>query len=97
MHGPKSGTGRLQALHPITSAAMEEIEVDYEVHFYTSLRAVRGGFPPVVERNAEVLSVRGIDGRDIPEGHYELQTDDEHIRLNHLGGGVWAVLKLTGG
>jgi len=92
-----SGPGKLLSRHAITGAVTGETDVHFEIHFNTSLRTVRSGFPPVQETKATVSFVNATDGRHIPDGIYELRAEGEHLRLKHIPGAGWFVLSQIGG
>ena len=49
-------------------------------------------FPPVAKHTAEVSFVKAVDGNFIPEGRYQLKTEDgEYIHVKNLGI-AWSVL-----
>jgi hypothetical protein len=69
-----------------------KIEVSYELRFSPYIRAKRSGLPLVGGVNAEVTCLQAVDGSRIPEGNWELKTEDgETILLSNIGG-EWDVM-----
>ena len=84
-----SGVGRLRPGHP-ADPATGEFDVEYEIHI--SSRATGGRLQPVgAAITKRVFFVRATDGRSIPEGYYELQTNYEYLLLKHDFAG-WVAL-----
>jgi hypothetical protein len=50
------------------------------------------GFPAVQGRSSSIGTVSATDAASIPEGYYQLRTDDEHIRVKNNGLGQWTIL-----
>jgi len=65
--------------------------VDYEFVITTSI-VRKPGFPAVQGRSSSIGSVSATDGAPLPEGYYQLRTDDEYLRVKNNGLGQWTIL-----
>jgi hypothetical protein len=82
------GNGKLRGIR----TPMTEFDVLYE---FTIVEHVirRPGFPPAPGHTDTGGTVRSINGQFIPEGIYQLETEDgQSLRVTNLGLGEWRVL-----
>lgn len=70
----------------------QQFRVGYHIDIHTFLEDVRSGLPPVARMKANVRFVRSTENANIPEGDYNLHTEDEIIHLSNLGIGGWNML-----
>ena len=75
----------------VLSSGDKHWSVDYDFVIHTSI-VRKPGFPAVQGRNSSIGTVSATDGASIPEGYYQLRTDDEHIRVKNNGLGQWTIL-----
>jgi|GEM_PF-7123626 hypothetical protein len=75
----------------VLSAGDKQWSVDYDFVITTSI-VRKPGFPAVQGRSSSIGSVSSIDGMPLPEGYYQLRTDDEYIRVKNNGLGQWTML-----
>ena len=75
----------------VLSSGDKQWNVDYDFVITTSV-VRKSGFPAVQGRSSSIGSVSATDGASLPEGYYQLRTDDEHIRVKNNGLGQWTIL-----
>jgi hypothetical protein len=81
------GKGRLEATTP-----PEKIwEVSYRFEFTTRI-VKKPGLPRVASKGENRGVVESLDGKPIPEGDYQLQTEDgEILHVQNVGLGNWMI------
>ena len=82
----KQGQGRL-----VSHADSQEYSVQYRLNILTSTVEQPGGEQTISSVRSRG-SVRALDGRALPTGHYDLHTDKEVIHVENTGMS-WAVVK----
>jgi hypothetical protein len=75
----------------VLSSGDKQWNVEYDFLITTSV-VRKPGFPAVQGRSTSIGSVSATDGACLPEGYYQLRTDDEHIRIKNNGLGQWTIL-----
>jgi hypothetical protein len=75
----------------VLSSGDKQWNVDYDFVITTSV-VPKPGFQAVQGRSSSIGSVSATDGASLPEGYYQLRTDDEHIRVKNNGLGQWTIL-----
>jgi hypothetical protein len=75
----------------VLSAGDKQWSVDYDFVITTSI-VRKPGFPAVQGRSSSIGVVSSTNGVPLPEGYYQLRTDDEYIRLKNNGLGQWTML-----
>jgi len=75
----------------VLSSGDKQWNVEYDFVITTSV-VRKPGFPAVQGRSSSIGSVSATDGASLPEGYYQLRTDDEHIRVKNNGLGQWTIL-----
>jgi hypothetical protein len=75
----------------VLSSGDKQWNVEYDFVITTSV-VRKPGFPAVQGRSLSIGSVSATDGASLPEGFYQLRTDDEHIRIKSNGIGQWTIL-----
>lgn len=75
----------------VLSSGDKQWNVDYDFMITTSV-VRKPAFPAVQGRSSSIGSVSTSDGASLPEGYYQLRTDDEHIRVKNNGLGQWTIL-----
>ncbi|HEY7095712.1 MAG TPA: hypothetical protein VH437_03245 [Terriglobales bacterium] len=83
----KQGQGRLVA----RGTDSQEYAVQYRLNILTST-VEQSGAEPIISSIRSRGSVRALDGRALPIGHYDLHTDKEIIHIENTGMS-WVVLK----
>jgi hypothetical protein len=68
-----------------------EWQVQYRFVIDTDV-IVRRGFEPAIEKSNSPGTVTALNGDSLPEGNYELTAQDEIIRVQSHGLGVWYML-----
>jgi hypothetical protein len=82
----KEGQGRLVS----RSSDGQEYSVAYRLNIITNMLEHEGGEPTVAGIRSRG-TVRALDGRALPLGHYDLHTDKEVIHVEN-NGLAWVVL-----
>jgi hypothetical protein len=81
------GKGRLETIAP-----PEKVwQVNYRFDITTNI-VEKPGFSRVASRRDSTGTVSSLDGKAIPEGEYQLHTDDEILRVQNTGFGEWVIL-----
>lgn len=87
MHERIEGQGRLETIEP-----PEKVwQVSYRFDITTNV-VRKPGFPAVAGRRDSRGIIESLDGQPIPEGVYQLHTDDEILRVQNVGLGTWVIL-----
>jgi hypothetical protein len=88
MHERKEGHGRLETVEP-----PEKVwQVSYQFDFTTDIVRTPGS-PSVAGQRHNRGTIHSRDGKPIPEGTYQLHTDDEIMRVKNVGLETWVILK----
>lgn len=69
----------------------EKYNVEYEVHFITSIKPGTIDTPPTSRTRAVVEIIRSTDGTTLPDGDYELREEGIYIKLNNTND-AWTVV-----
>jgi hypothetical protein len=75
----------------VLSNGDKQWNVDYDFMITTSV-VRKPGFPAVQGHSSSIGTVSVTDGAPLPEGYYQLRTDDEYIRVKNNGLGQWTIL-----
>jgi hypothetical protein len=75
----------------VLSSGDKQWNVEYDFVITTSV-VRKPGFPAVQGRSSSIGSVSATGGASLPEGYYQLRTDDEYIRVKNNGLGQWSIL-----
>lgn len=75
----------------VLSSGDTQWNVDYDFVINTSV-VRKPGFPAVQGRSSSIGTVSATDGASLPEGYYQLRTDDEYMRVKNNGLGQWTIL-----
>jgi len=75
----------------VLSSGDKQWNVEYDFVITTSV-VRKPGFPAVQGRSSSIGSVSATDGASLPEGYYQLRTDDEYLRVKNNGLGQWTIL-----
>ena len=74
----------------VLSSGDNHWSADYDFVITTSI-VRKPSFPAVQGRSSSIGSVLATDGASLPEGYYQLRTDDEYIRVKNNGLGQWTI------
>jgi hypothetical protein len=75
----------------VLSSGDKQWNVEYVFVITTSV-VHKPGFPALQGRSSSIGSVSATNGASLPEGYYQLRTDDEYIRVRNNGLGQWTIL-----
>jgi hypothetical protein len=79
------GTGKLRRI----GFPLLEVEVTYRIEITTHVTH-QPGFPTITRKSSQGV-VRAIANEHLPQGHYELETQDgETVKLQNIG--TWHIL-----
>ena len=84
MHEVLEGRGKL-----LSRENAQEYQVTYHFDIVTHV-VEQPGFPRVASHNSGEGTVQSMDGHVLPEGYYDLHTEDEVLHVKNLG--VWVIL-----
>jgi hypothetical protein len=81
------GQGRLETMEPPEKVWQVSYRFDITTHVMR-----KPGFPPVGTQRDSRGTIQALEEKPIPEGVYQLHTDDEILRVKNVGLGTWVIL-----